>query len=65
MAEKVICTIQIEVLDETPLSLAHALTDYYMSRNSEKIGLIMLQELAEHIEVAVRAVSRSIEEGSR
>lgn len=65
MGEKVICTIQIEVLDETPLSLAHALTNYYMSRNSEKLGLIMLQELAEHIEATVRGVSRSIEEGHR
>lgn len=49
-------TIELEVLDTSAFSMAHAIARYYVKNNTKKENvLIDLQEVAEHIEAYVRA----------
>lgn len=54
--------IELEVLDGSALSMAHAIAIHYHKNNSIKENeLIDLQEVAEHIESYVRAEYKAIE----
>lgn len=54
--------IELEVLDTSALSMAHAIAVYYIKMNDIKENaLIDLQEVAEHIEAYVRAEYEAIE----
>lgn len=49
-------TIELEVLDTSCMSVAHAICKYYEKSNSSKeSALIDLEELVEHIDAYIRA----------
>lgn len=60
--ENQLCTIELEVLDNSCMSVAHAICKYYTKSNSvEENALIDLDEVAEHIDAYVRAERKALE----
>lgn len=60
--ENQLCTIELEVLDDSCMSVAHAICKYYTKSNSVKENaLIDLDEVAEHIDAYVRAERKALE----
>ena len=54
--------IQFEMMDSSALQMAHALIKFYMHRNlNREIGVIDLEEFAEHIMAFVKAEKKQIE----
>lgn len=60
--ENQLCTIELEVLDNSCMSVALAICKYYTKNNSSKENaLIDLDELTEHIDAYVRAERKALE----
>lgn len=63
MEECTLCTIELKVIDDMPISIASAIINYFMQGNETQVALIKLQETAEHIESCVKAINKSREVG--
>lgn len=56
------CTIELEVLDNSCLQIAHALCKRSLKvNNSKELALIDLEELTEHINAFVKAERKELE----
>ena len=65
MKECKLYTIELDVIDHNPISIAIAIIDHFNKYTEIDNALIMLQETAEHIESHVKAVTKIREAGHK